>query len=265
MDAAAAFAEEIAKKTGELLLDYFRKTDLEAGYKADKTVLTEADLAADNLLRQEIHGRFPKDIILSEEDEESIFPLSEGEVDKPMWILDPLDGTTNFSLGLHIWGVLIARLEGGTVQLSIMYFPRLEECYSARRGEGAYLNGQRIHVIPPDPDRPWSFFTCCSRTHRRYHVRIPYKPRILGAAAYSFCSVARGMAVLGFEATPKIWDIAPGWLLVEEAGGVVETLKGIAPFPITARIDYGSKFFPTIIAANRELADRAQKQIIPKG
>ena len=86
----------------------------------------------------------------------------------------------------------------------------------------------------------------------------------MGSAAYSFCSVARGSALLAFEATPKIWDIAAGWLLVQEAGGIVETLSGEGPLPLDPSADYSVKNFPTLAAGSEKMARLGRKNIQPR-
>jgi myo-inositol-1(or 4)-monophosphatase len=95
-------------------------------------------------------------------------------------------------------------------------------------------------------------------------VSVPYKARILGSAAYTLSTVARSTAILGFEATAKIWDLAAPWLVVCEAGGVVETLDGSQPFPMHAGADYSNLNFPVLAAANAEVTGRAHQQILPK-
>jgi myo-inositol-1(or 4)-monophosphatase len=260
MDADLHFASHLARQAGELLLGYFNRADNQTQLKADNSIVTAADVAADHLIKQSIQEAYPADILLSEE-LQTVYPkISDGTV----WIIDPLDGTTNFSLGLYYWGVSIARLRDVQVELAALYFPLLDELFTARRGQGAFLNGEPIHVKPPDPGQPASFFACCGRTHRRYDVRVPYKPRILGSAAFSFCSVARGIALIGFEATPKIWDIAAVWLLVEEAGGVIESYNQDAPFPLVPGLDYSQHNFPTLAAATRGLIQKARSWIQPK-
>lgn len=263
MDAHLQFAIELAQETGQLLMGYFRRAGLQSSLKADRTVVTEADLAADHLIRDAILRRYPQDEILSEELSPA-YPDEAAASGRDVWIVDPVDGTTNFSLGVHIWGVLIARLVGGRPETAVMHFPAIGELYTAQRGQGAWLNGEPIYTRPPVPGLPAAFFTCCSRTFRRYQVSVPYKARILGSAAYSLCSVAHGVAVLGFEATPKIWDIAGPWLLVQEAGGEVGTLDGSQPFPLQTGLDYVRQSFPTLAAANPEMMAKGQAQIIPK-
>jgi len=93
---------------------------------------------------------------------------------------------------------------------------------------------------------------------------VPYKARILGCAAYTLCTVARSSAILGFESTASIWDLAAPWLVVCEAGGIVETLDGRQPFPLIPEMDYSNITFPILAAANLEVAKRAHLQILPK-
>jgi myo-inositol-1(or 4)-monophosphatase len=178
-----------------------------------------------------------------------------------VWVIDPLDGTTNFSLGLHYWGVSIARLVGGFPEIAAIYFPLIDELYTAQKGKGASLNTEHIYARPAQKGYQRTFFSCCSRTHKYYDVRVRYKTRILGSAAYDLCTVARGVSVLGFQATPKIWDIAAAWLIVEEAGGVIETHDGSNPFPIEAERDYNQQIYPTLAASNRPVLIKGREWI----
>lgn len=259
MDSPLAFAAQLAAETGKHLLDFFTPDGTVASLKEDKSVVTEADLSADRLIAQSIQREFPADSLISEELEPRI-----GETDTAIWVVDPLDGTTNFSLGMPIWGVSIARLENGWPTIGAVYFPILDELFTAEQGFGAFLNGKRIHSRSPNPGKPNSFFSCCTRTHRHYDVSIRYKTRILGSACYTVCAVARGMAVVGFEATPKIWDIAASWLIVTEAGGAIETFDGSHPFPPRTDYDFRQISYPILSAANSELITTARGQIKPK-
>jgi myo-inositol-1(or 4)-monophosphatase len=257
------FAIRLARQTGDILLEYFRSVKLNTNLKSDNSIVTEADLTADKFIAESINKTYPNDLLLSEE-LQTRYSVIDQEAGNVVWIVDPLDGTTNFSLGFQFWGVLIARVKDGTPNTAVLYFPLLDECYSTQLGQGAYLNGDQIHVETPSKDRPKSFFACCSRTFRRYKVSVPYKTRILGSAAYTFCALARGIAILGFEATPKIWDISGAWLLVREAGGIIETLDGSHPFPLKSNLDYAHENYPTLAAANRKIAISARSQIIPR-
>lgn len=265
METPLAFAAQVAQQASALLMDYFKQKRIAYSVKLDQSVVTEADLAADRLIYEAIHSRYPDDLILSEE----LHPENPSEehanrFNNVAWVVDPLDGTTNFRQGLHTWGVLLTRIVDGIPQESVMQFPMLDETYICQRGQGAFLNGERIQVLQPDPDDFSSFFSCCSRTHRAYRVRIPYKPRIMGSTGFSLCCVARGSAILGFDATPKIWDIAGGWLLIEEAGGVIETIDGTQPFPLLRGVNYSIRSYPTLAAPNPDLILYARNHISPR-
>lgn len=259
MDSPVAFAEKLAVKTGKHLLGYFSPEGTDTTVKEDYSVVTEADLSADKIIAASIHDSYPGESLISEELQPSI-----GDPGGPIWVVDPLDGTTNFSLGMPIWGVSIARLIDGWPSIGAVYFPVLDELFSAQKGSGAFLNGEKISTKPPIPGQPNSFFSCCTRTHRYYDISIQYKTRILGSACYSFCAVARGMAVVGFESTPKIWDLAASWLIVEEAGGTIEAINGSQPFPVGKNLDFRKISYPILSGADSELVSKARGQIKPK-
>jgi myo-inositol-1(or 4)-monophosphatase len=259
MNEPLLFAINLARQAGDLLCDRFHWAGVPAKSKDDSSVVTEADLAADRLITQTIAEVYPEDAILSEEANTTL-RAETGSI----WIIDPLDGTTNYSLGLPVWGVSIARITDGQPAIAAVYFPLLDELYSAQRASGAFRNGAPISVKDRDPKQTAAFFSCCTRTHRRYRVDVPYKTRILGSAAYSLCMVARGSALLAFEATPKIWDLAGGWLLVREAGGVIDTLSGSPPFPLRGNGNLARIEYPTLAAASASLAQQARSQIIPR-
>ncbi len=253
------FVTDLAKETGALLTNYFEMDGLPGRLKADHSLVTKADLEADKLIRKAIQKKYPLDGILSEEGD-TFYPDGHPHV----WVVDPLDGTTNFSLGLHYWGVSIARFEEGHPQSAVLYFPIIDECYVAQRGEGLELNGNQCHVPDPQHHAPTSFFAHCSRTPKQYQINIPYKTRSLGAAAYHLCAVAKGSAIIALETTPKIWDIAGAWLVVQEAGGSITTLEGGNPFPAHPGLEYGDKPFVTLAAATPSHLAQAQKGLIRK-
>ncbi len=248
-------AVDAALQTGKLLQEYFHKGNLQAALKADHTLVTEADQAADRLIQEMISREFPDDKILSEEGN-TIFPHSQH-----VWVIDPLDGTVNFSQGLNYWGVSIAHLVDGYPQTAALYFPETEELFSAVKGQGAELNGVSLQVIENSSDALFPIFAHCSRMDQRYEVNLPYKKRSLGAAAYHLCLISKNTAILAFESTPKIWDYAGSWLIVSEAGGVIESLGKKGPFPAQAGADYQEISFSIIAAASDEILTEAKKNI----
>jgi myo-inositol-1(or 4)-monophosphatase len=255
------YAVKLAKHAGVLLKGNYQSGGIKGNFKSDHSLVTKADIEIDKLITDELKNQFPDDLLLSEE----LFPRyhSGSELTHRLWVIDPLDGTTNFTLGLPFWGISLALLENGRPALAVINFPMLNELFTAVRGKGAHLNGSKLR-IQPDKYKETSFFTCCSRTFRRYKVEIPYKTRILGCASYTFCSVARNSAVLGFEATPKVWDIAAAWLVIEETGGKISLLDGTDPFPLNPEIDYASQSFPTIAAGTTERFVWGKQRIKPR-
>jgi len=256
------FATELAKEASRILLASFNSQNLQIAFKDDNSIVTKVDKDTDYLIRTRISTAFPNDYLLSEELNPEYIP--EKAQSSFTWIIDPLDGTSNYSLGLHHWGILITRLKNGYPELTVQYFPFINELYQAQKGKGAFLNGKPINVQKDLNTRPHTIFTCCSRTIRHYKITIPYKMRILGSAAYSFCLISRGSAIVAFEATPKIWDIAGAWLLVKEAGGIIGTYHQENPFPLKTNNQYAHFSFPTMAASTKELFERSIHQIIPK-
>jgi len=254
-----AFTTRLAKDVGYEILRYQKTRNIQTSLKSDQTLVTQADISADQKIRSSLMENFPKDGILSEEDN-TIYPADKEYV----WVVDPLDGTTNFSLGLHYWGVSIARLKNGSPDLAVLYFPLLDELITATKAGGAFLNDTQLQLKIHQPESPNTFFSCCSRTFRNYHVDIPYKPRILGSAAYGLCTVALGSAVLAFEVTPKVWDFSGSWLVVREAGGFISPLDGNSPFPLTPGTDYKSIKYPMLAAITQVKWDRTKTKINKK-
>ncbi|MCK4490825.1 MAG: hypothetical protein KAU23_11215 [Anaerolineales bacterium] len=252
------FAKNTAIETGKLLLDHFHHGKHQGELKSDRTLVTKADRDADQYIQKLIRDHFPSDAILSEEGN-TIFPEN-----PDVWVVDPLDGTVNFSLGLHYWGVSIAHFKHGIPQSAALYFPVIDELYSASAGKGADLNGKRIQVPNSPVDSHYPIFVHCSRMHGLYNVALPYKTRSLGAAAYHLCLIPKGSAILAFESTVKLWDFAGSWLVVKEAGGFIQPVGNQQPFPTQSGFDYNDRAFAIIAAASEDVMNKAAANIISK-
>ncbi len=248
-------ARKAALQTGKKLLDLYKKGDQTGFLKEDHTLVTEADRAADKMIQEMILGEFPDDRILSEEGS-TIFPNSQH-----VWIIDPLDGTVNFSRGLDYWGVSIAHLENGMPQTAALYFPVSDELFTAVQGGGAFLNDQPLNVSEEFDEDLFPIFVHCSRMHQHYRANLSYKNRSLGAAAYHLCLIANNKAVLAFESTVRIWDFAASWLIIQEAGGKIETFGENQPFPPKVDTDYHGIPFPIIAGASKEVLAEARNNI----
>jgi myo-inositol-1(or 4)-monophosphatase len=226
-----AVAVEAALAAGRLQLKYFRR-DLHIRKKGVIDLVTEADLAVEQDVRDRVARNFPSHVFLGEEGAQSA-PTS----DSPYrWIVDPIDGTTNFAHGLPLFCVSIALEISGRVEVGVVYVPVGDELFTAERGEGARLNGRRIHVtretelidsllvtgFPVQTDTAqdeqlaiFGEFLSRARAVRR-----------LGSAALDLAWVAAGRFDGFWERSLHGWDVAAGALLVEEAGGRITDFEG---------------------------------------
>ena len=201
-------ALSLADDADAITLPRFRAHDLRVETKADLTPVSEADSAAETALRQRLARERPGEAVLGEE---------EGGDDPSGWILDPIDGTRNYTRGIPVWATLIAYAE----RVAVVSAPALGRRWWAERGEGAFADGARIHVsgvgrledatVLYGLERPPP-----ARAYDAWHVR--------GFGDFwAHMLVAEGAAEAAFDASGlKIWDWAPMKILVEEAGGRYE-------------------------------------------
>lgn len=224
-------AVELARSAGEKQLSFFRNPELAFQTKLNSfDVVTEADKASERLIIEGIHSAFPGHSVLAEESGRDGTDDAEW-----LWIIDPLDGTTNFNQGLPVFSVSIALQHNGVTVVGVVYAPYLGEMFTALKGNGAYLNGKPIHVrrnsdigsmvvatgMPYDRDRhPDNNLDNISRVCLRVRGT-----RRMGSAAIDLAYTAAGYYDAYWELNLNIWDVAAGILLVQEAGGVVGSLR----------------------------------------
>jgi myo-inositol-1(or 4)-monophosphatase len=224
-----SFAVDLAKKSGALLKEKFSKTH-NIHYKGEINLVTEADKLSEDLIIGEISRNFPDHGILSEES-----PAITGAGDW-RWIIDPLDGTTNYAHGYPVFCVSIALENKGEVIVGVVYDPMREEMFVAGQGEGAYLNGKKIAVshcgnlsksllatgfpydIRESKDNNLDYFNAMA-------IRVQAIRRA-GAAALDLAYLAAGRFDGFWELKLKAWDTAAGSLLVKEAGGGLSDIAG---------------------------------------
>lgn len=229
-----------------------------ASRKADGSLVTRTDRAIDALLSLRITERYPGHAVLSEEQVTTYDPAI-----RYTWVVDPLDGTTNFARGLPVWGISIALLDQGEPIVGVVRFPSLHEEFASVKGQGATWNSELVTTAPERTIDNQHFIMCCTRTGRRYRVTTPLKTRILGSAAYHLLKVADGSALAAIEATPKIWDLAAALLILAEAGGVAQPIgRGSLPFPVPpVASDFRNQSFPLIAAANLDVLQVVSRQV----
>jgi myo-inositol-1(or 4)-monophosphatase len=242
---------DAARGAGEILLEGFG-SGMRVDYKSGEIdLVTEYDRRSDAYLIEKIQARFPGHRILTEES--GLNRVG----DEPCWVIDPLDGTTNFAHGLPIFSVSIALVEAGRARLGVVYDPTRSECFWAERGKGAYLGGEKLHVreetelqrtllvtgFPYDahsnPDNNVNQFTRFVRRSRGV--------RRLGSAAIDLAYVAAGRFNGFWELRLAPWDLAAGSLLAEEAGAKVTMVDG-SPLAFTA--------VTSVLAANPGLHEK---------
>jgi myo-inositol-1(or 4)-monophosphatase len=252
-----ASARRIAAGAAQILLD--RYAQVTASLKSDGTLVTQGDEAADNYIVSQLASLYPSHVIVSEEQNTHFDPSAEY-----VWVIDPLDGTTNYVRGLPIWGISIALLYRGSPTIGVLSFPLLHEEYHTIITQGANRNDAPMHTATETHTSDQHFLTLCTRTPRRYQINTPLKPRILGSAAYNVITVANGSALAGIEATAKIWDVAAALLILTEAGGCYRTLESDQPiFPLSpTAADYAGRSYTILSASNTALLHELESSIV---
>ena len=229
---------EVVRRAGEMVLSAH---DIAAGTH-EKTsaadLVTEYDLAVEAFLKEQLPPLCHGSIFYGEEEAENADP-SRGWA----FIVDPIDGTTNFVRGLRQSAISVALARDGQVEYAVVFDPYKNEMFSARRGGGAFLNGAPIRVS----EKPLAegIFGMGTAIYRREYLEPTMRVteqlfrracdfRRLGAAALDLCDVACGRVELFFEYSLCPWDFAAGSLIITEAGGHISTLQG-GPLALTER------------------------------
>jgi myo-inositol-1(or 4)-monophosphatase len=210
-------------------------------YKGRRDIVTDADYAADRTIKQTVLSRFPNDKFVSEEgdaeEHKRLWAQADASDGVALWVVDPLDGTTNYAHTLYAFCTSIALYQAGQVQIGVVYDPITNELYSAERGHGAFLNGKPIHVsaIRSLEDAvfgaEWARAPQVRKRSAVVFARILQRVmtgRVFGSAALSICHVAAGRMDGYMHLALSPWDVAAAALIVEEAGGKITTPTGAA-------------------------------------
>lgn len=272
--APALRAEDEAVVTDALalvhpLLDDLRagplaRAGLDADVKSDGTPVTAADLEVDQRIVDAVSARFPGHDVVSEE----LDPRAGGA--SWTWVVDPVDGTSNFSSGLSHWGVSIALCREGVPVAGVVDAVGRDRFVAIRGGE-VRRNGEavrtRADVGLPDPGTGHLplLTTFGSLRRARHDGGVVLNPRVLGATAVDLALVAAGVAVGVLTLSPRVWDVAAGAVLVESAGGGVLTVGGRSGFPLEAGRDYEALAVPTLAASSPALARELLARLTPVG
>jgi myo-inositol-1(or 4)-monophosphatase len=225
----AGFVEEVAREAGAVLMTHYGKLT-RIDKKGRRDLVTAADHAAEAAVIARIRAAFPGDAILSEES------LPDQKMAPRLWILDPLDGTTNFVHRLPHFAVSLAFYEGGHPCAACVYNPLVSECYTARREGGAFLNGSRI-ACSLQAELSDSLLTTgfhyrleqLQDNNIQHFIDLAYQVRAvrrLGSAALDLCYTAEGRYDGFWELHLSAWDVAAGVLIAQEAGCRVTDFGG---------------------------------------
>ena len=224
----AAFA--MAEEAGEIQMRDFRTKNLEQSTKLnDSDVVTIADKESEAAILNYIHTHFPDHGIISEESGR------DHEDREWRWVIDPLDGTTNFAMGLPPFCVSIALEHNKEAVVGVVFAPYLKECFYAVKGAGAWLNGNPIHCsdkaemskavvatgMPYDRNDN-SDNNLAEISRMAFRVR---GIRRMGSAAIDLCYTAAGFFDAYWELNLNRWDVAAGQLIASEAGAIVESIR----------------------------------------
>jgi myo-inositol-1(or 4)-monophosphatase len=225
----ASLQDMIIPVAREELLPRFARVDRE--HKLDGSVITEADLAVQERIARELLKQWPDTVFLGEEmtaAEQALLLTS----DKPVWCLDPLDGTSNFAAGIPYFCVSLALLQRGEVLLGLVYDPIRDECFVADHDEGALLNDKPLSVTESGLELKQAtalidFKRLDNVLATRLVSEIPYaSQRSFGSVALDWCWLAAGRCHIYLHGSSKIWDYAAGSFIFNAAGGYSTTLDG---------------------------------------
>jgi myo-inositol-1(or 4)-monophosphatase len=251
------FAIQTAREAGRILAERFGRK-IEISNKSEIDLVTESDLASERVIIDRIKTYYPRHSILAEESGTTNPGNHESDW---RWIIDPLDGTTNYAHGYPCFCVSIALEHRGRLEVGVVYDPIRDEMFAAERGQGASLNGRRISVsgtmnlsaallctgFPYDVRERNDF-----ARHFANFIMHAQGVRRDGAAALDLAYVAAGRFDGFWEEGLRPWDVAAGALIIEEAGGQISKYRG-EPLDI---------YTPPVVASNGLIHDQMREVLL---
>jgi myo-inositol-1(or 4)-monophosphatase len=230
MSELSRLCELVRLAAKEELLPRFRQVS--RSFKEDGSLLTEADLAMQHRLEMELKTLWPEYVFLGEEMTSSEQQQLLNNNQNGLWLVDPLDGTSNFSQGIPIFSVSVALIKNNNLQLGVVYDPVRDECFSAKQGEGAFLNDKSLSLeSEKDTNTALTglvdFKRLATMLAQKLVSEPPYKSqRSFGSVALDWCWIAAGRGQVYVHGKQNLWDYAAGYLILQEAGGYSSTLEG---------------------------------------
>ena len=257
-----AAASDIAAEAGALTLRWFGRRDLGVTWKRDGTEVTEADRAAERLVRERIAERFPDDAVFGEEEGGAIRP------DGRTWVIDPIDGTRGFVRGVPLYATLVALVDASGPLVGVIDLPVLGQTLAAGRGAGCWLGEHRC-AVSDHPDLDGALVNTSD-----YNTFEPAQFEALcsGGAmmrtwgdAYGYFLVATGQAEAMIDPICETWDLAPMPVILSEAGGVFSDTAGQPEYRNRSGIATNGHMHQAVVAAMQAPAPQraeAEKQAL---
>lgn len=246
--------EKIVKTAGKNLTRVLDRGAVKQKYSDTiSSIVTQADIDTENFLRGELHKYFPEIGFYSEE----TYKTTQKELEKDLcWVVDPIDGTLNFSRGVPIFGISVALMRKNHPIFGAIYLPCLNEYFWAAKDKGAYLNHKPIYIRKNNSlDKMYGGFVVgYGKVIYERFIKLRFS---LGletshpyATVFNYAHTAAGHFDFSLSLGPALWDIAAGWILVEEAGGKFEI------FHIDEkRKKSGSPYYLWCIAGDKKAVD----------
>lgn len=249
-------AKKAAKEAAVIIREYAKNENFGVELKGKNDLVTDADLASEKKIIEVIKSVFPEDQFLAEESN-TYTSLPEGRI----WIIDPIDGTTNFAHGFAPYCVSIGFWVDGIPKAAVILEVAHDEMFYAEEGKGAFLNGEQIRISSErEPSRslvatgfPYSMFDLVDPYLQvlKQLMQKTHGIRRAGAASYDLCCVAAGRVEGFYEYGLSPWDVAAGALIIQEAGGKVQDWTGGDNWLFGRRI----------IAGNEQICEFLEKEV----
>lgn len=230
MSISLAVLETIVRQAGAIALEHFADLkNLKISKKSPRDLVTAADIAVEAFLKERLTAQYPEYGFWGEESGQSADQSSR-------WIVDPIDGTHSFSKGQYFWSISVALEIDHTIVAGAVYVPTVDDYYCAEKGKGAWKNGQPTTVSsePLLADAMIATGFACLRQYKEKNnlerfcriAQLTTGQRRFGSAAMDVCMVADGQVDAFWEQSLKLYDIAAGALIAQEAGATVTNFKG---------------------------------------
>jgi len=247
---------ELLERAGALAMRHFLRVT--PSWKANATYVTEADLAVQAFLKEELVARFPDDGIVAEEAQ----LRKEPRAGDRYWVVDPIDGTASFVAGLPAWGIALGLLAGDEPVAGFFWMPVSKDFFHTRPDGGAYRNDRRARIKALEPLHSESVLLAHSRLHHGYAIApgFPGKVRGMGSAVAHLCYVATGSADAALMGHEYVWDLAAGAALLHRTGGVLKYLDG-PPVSLGALLRSGGQAPYPMLAGHPEAVARFESLI----